>query len=339
MTINLTVLMPVYNGGKYLAEAIEGVLKQDYKNFELLIVNDSSTDDSLKIALEFANKDSRIKVVSTEKNLGLAGVRNYGFSFVKTKYLAFHDADDISVANRFSKQINFLESHQDYIICGSKMLTFGGAKSEIKGYGGNDDYLKPLSFFINPFNTSAVMLRFDVLRDNNIFFDTSKPPAEDYSLWLSIFKYGKWFNFSDYLIKYRIHGNQTSHKQTIHNKLQQSIFETQKIFFNNNLILSDEEIYLNASIASGIDCDKNSINKYLDCLSKIEAFFIKNGYEKKTTNKIIKDVFYVYISKILDKNFSIELNFNIFRKISFLKFIRLIIKKFILVKNRKHERV
>lgn len=325
---NLTVLMPVYNGDKYLAEAIDGVLKQDYKNFELLIINDSSTDNSLKIALEFANKDTRIKVISTEQNLGLAGVRNYGFSFVKTKYLAFHDADDISIVNRFSKQINFLESHQDYIICGSKMLTFGEAKSEIKGYAGNDDYLKPLSFFINPFNTSAVMLRFDILKDNNIFFDINKPPAEDYSLWLNIFKYGKWFNFSDYLIKYRIHGNQTSHKKLFFSKLQQSIFETQKTFLNSlGIFFPEEQIFLNATIASGVDCDKNNIDVYFDCLDKIEDFFVKNNYNKTIITKIIKNVRYVYMSKVLNKDFSLTLNFYTLKKLGFFRFLKLVVKK------------
>src|ERR1041385_423561 len=112
----ITVLMPAYNAGKYIREAIESVLRQTHSNFELLIVNDGSTDDTVSVILSF--DDPRIVLVNKEHE-GIAQALNTGLRLAYTHYVARFDADDICMPDRLEKQFNFLEDHPDYVMVGS----------------------------------------------------------------------------------------------------------------------------------------------------------------------------------------------------------------------------
>ena len=114
----ISVIMSVYNGEKYLVQAIDSILNQTYQNFEFIIIDDCSTDNSSHILQEYAQKDSRIKIIKKEKNIGIKGFiknLNLGISLAKGKYIARMDADDISLPERFQKQVDFLENNDDYI--------------------------------------------------------------------------------------------------------------------------------------------------------------------------------------------------------------------------------
>src|SRR5438309_494210 len=111
MNINrskITVLMPAYNAGKYIRASIESVLNQTYQNFELLIINDGSTDDTISIVLSI--NDPRIVLVNKEHE-GIATTLNTGLRLADTYYIARFDADDICMPQRLEKQFNFLEDH------------------------------------------------------------------------------------------------------------------------------------------------------------------------------------------------------------------------------------
>ena len=99
--------MPVYNGEKYLAEAIESVLNQTYSNFELIILNDKSTDSSKAIIQSYQTKDDRIVFIDKTENVGPATLRSEGFDVAKGEFIALLDADDIAMPNRFEKQIDY----------------------------------------------------------------------------------------------------------------------------------------------------------------------------------------------------------------------------------------
>src|SRR5690242_9380591 len=99
--------MPVYNASSYLREAIESILNQTYSNFEFIIINDGSTDNSLEIIRSY--HDPRISVVNNETNLGIIKTRNKGLKLAKGKYIANMDADDISLSSRLEKQVQYLE--------------------------------------------------------------------------------------------------------------------------------------------------------------------------------------------------------------------------------------
>ena len=129
MNCIVSVVMSVYNSEKYLPEAIESILNQTYTNFEFIIINDGSTDNSLRIIKEYANKDKRIIVISRE-NKGLIFSLNEGIEVSKGKYIIRMDADDISLPNRLKIQLDFMEKNKDIAICGTVAITFDENNNE-----------------------------------------------------------------------------------------------------------------------------------------------------------------------------------------------------------------
>ena len=111
----LTIVIPVYNVEKYIYDCLESVRKQTYKDFNVIIVDDGSTDNSINIAEEFCNKDNRFKIIS-KKNGGLSDARNYGLDYVDTKYVTFLDSDDFISINTYEKLINNLETNDNDIV-------------------------------------------------------------------------------------------------------------------------------------------------------------------------------------------------------------------------------
>jgi glycosyltransferase involved in cell wall biosynthesis len=113
----ISVVMPVYNGKEYLALAVESILRQTFADFEFIIINDGSTDNSADIAASY--EDPRIKLLHNDKNLGLIPSFNRGLENSRGEYIARMDADDIAFPDRFKKQVAFLDDHPDIALCGS----------------------------------------------------------------------------------------------------------------------------------------------------------------------------------------------------------------------------
>src|SRR3990167_2794091 len=107
----ISVVMPVYNAGEFLVDAIESIRNQTYTNWELIAVNDGSTDRSLSILKRYARRDKRIKIINLSPNKGLATALNAGLTRAKGFYFARMDADDISMPKRFEKQVEYIDSH------------------------------------------------------------------------------------------------------------------------------------------------------------------------------------------------------------------------------------
>ena len=122
--VQLSVVMPVYNAEKYLSEAIESILQQSFEDFEFLIINDGSTDRSKDIVLQY--DDPRIIYVENDSNMGLIATLNRGIKLARGLFLARMDADDISVKDRFAKQIAFLKNNPNYRLCGSTVRIIDG---------------------------------------------------------------------------------------------------------------------------------------------------------------------------------------------------------------------
>ena len=125
----VSVVIPVYNSEKYLQLAIDSILSQTYTNLELILMNDVSTDSSKEICL--SNKDPRVLYFENEKNLGIALTRNAGFSKAKGKYIAILDNDDISLPERLERQVEFLENHPDYGMCGTFYSVIDGEGKQV----------------------------------------------------------------------------------------------------------------------------------------------------------------------------------------------------------------
>jgi glycosyltransferase involved in cell wall biosynthesis len=200
----VSVLMSVYNGAKYLREAIESILSQTFTDFEFLIVNDCSNDNSPSILKEYANKDSRIRVITNEFNLGLTRNLNKMVREARGEYLARFDCDDISAPSRFEKQVQLLDAQLSvgmvslwaYVIDGN-----GNYVRTIK-YPTLDKDLRKALIQYNPFFHSGLMLRKAAIIDAGLYDETWRF-AQDYELYFRIAKKWEIANVPEVLLKYR----------------------------------------------------------------------------------------------------------------------------------------
>ena len=207
----ISVILPVYNGADYLSEAIESILNQSYHNFELLIMNDGSTDHSKDIVNLFS--DNRIKYFENDGNKGLIYTLNRGIDESNGKYIARMDADDIALPNRFKIQYEYMEQHPEIGTSGTYAEYFGDKSGEWKYPVSNMEIRCRLmwgSAIIHP----ASIIRKSTLTQNNIKFKDQYPAAEDYKLWVDISHVSELHNIPEVLLKYRTHSQQVTSVKT-----------------------------------------------------------------------------------------------------------------------------
>jgi glycosyltransferase involved in cell wall biosynthesis len=198
----VSVLMPVYNGEKYLIAAVNSILNQNYENIELIIINDGSVDSTEKIISKY--KDSRIIYIKNEKNLGLVQTLNNGFNLCKGKYIARMDCDDISFTERLAKQVNFMESNIEYGMCGTQYVHLNTSRQPHKiGAQLISDFEIKLGInSLNCFCHGAIMFRTTFLKENKLNYLQEYSPYEDYELWTRITQMTKVANLSEVLYAY-----------------------------------------------------------------------------------------------------------------------------------------
>ena len=198
----VTVLMPVYNGEKYLREAIDSILRQTFTDFEFLIINDGSTDWSVEIIESY--QDSRIRLVHNEKNIKLIATLNKGIDLARGEYMARMDCDDVSFPVRLERQIAIMDSSPEIGVCGTWAKVIdenGNIKGTIRTLTGKS--IKRMCWRPSPFVHPTVMVRTALLRENR--YNEDFKHAEDYELWLRLFDKTEFFNIKDYLLYYRMH--------------------------------------------------------------------------------------------------------------------------------------
>src|SRR5260221_9413638 len=188
MNINdpqLTVLMPAYNAAKYIKDAIVSVLEQSFTDFELLVINDGSTDDTAKIVSSF--NDSRIVLVSQE-NKGIAAALNLGLTYAKAPYIARFDADDICNKNRLKIQYDFITAYPQYSIIGSAADYIDAEGHYIFTHhpeGHLNEEIQQLKYSVCPFIHSSVIYKKEVII-NNGGYNEHAYTYEDHFLWMNI---------------------------------------------------------------------------------------------------------------------------------------------------------
>jgi glycosyltransferase involved in cell wall biosynthesis len=198
----ITVLMPVYNAGPYVAEAIGSVLQQSFPDFELLIVDDGSTDDTLQVIRSF--DDPRIALLQQQHG-GVAHALNHGLANARGRYIARFDADDICLPHRLATQFTFLEQNPGYLIVGSDaayMLENGEHLFDFSCIGHTDEEIRDKLYFYCPFIHSAVMYRKQAVLDAGAYPELAHN-FEDYLLWIKIAAKGKLANLQQQLIRVR----------------------------------------------------------------------------------------------------------------------------------------
>lgn len=219
----VSVVIPAYQAEAFLKTSIESVLQQQFESFEVLVINDGSTDGTKAIAESYA--DPRIRLINNTKNLGLAGVRNVGIREARGEYVAWLDADDISRPGRLQKQIHFLDANPGCVLVGSWVRPLrNGVLGKPWKYPTINAVLRCRLLFDDPFATSAVTVRKQVLESNGLSFSENFPPAEDYDLWERLSHLGTIANVPEVLGYYHIHAQQTSTSQEGVVKQQSSVW-------------------------------------------------------------------------------------------------------------------
>lgn len=245
-SILVSVIMPVYNNESYVGEAIESILKQTHSNFEFIIIDDCSTDNSWKIIQKYSKKDKRIKAFQNEKNLKIVKTRNKGFRECnsKAKYFAIMDSDDISLVNRFEEEIKFLEENKDFALVGSHNIIINEKNKEIgfRKYPVSWNEVKKTMTRFDPIAQPVAMIRAEVLRKEIGFYNEKFTRCQDYELWCRIGSKHKIGNIDKALLRYRVsntQGKRTHLKDTIRFTLEiQRKWLFHKRYFNcKNVII------------------------------------------------------------------------------------------------------
>jgi len=290
----ISVIMPAHNAADFIAEAIESILEQSFSDFELIIINDGSTDKTYQIAKEYALQDKKIKVISYRKNKGESAAANLGFKKAKGKYIARMDADDIAHKDRLSKQISFLEKNKDYILVGSQaniIDEFGNIIGQKTFSVKNQDIYAQYGI-LHPVLHPSIMIRRSLLPKQDKLWAEQAEPNDDYFTLFTLLKRGKFYNLPEKLMSYRMHEN---------NKSMQNI---KKKFINSlkirayAVIKLDYPLYprmiLNALIQSIIVLSMpewltSGLFLWIKGMKPFDKAFPQTGVFKKKLRKILKN--------------------------------------------------
>ena len=278
----VSIIMPVYNGEEYVEVAIDSIRNQSYKNWELILINDGSTDNTENIINQYA--DSRLKYIKNETNLGLIATLNKAISFCDGEYIARMDADDICEKERLSKQVNFLDKNPSIAMCGTNAIVIdehGNKKGNIVNVSSND-YIQINLLFSVPIVHPTVMFRSQILR--NYQYNPIYKHIEDYELWCRIADEYKICNLSSKLLEYRWH---TSNVSVLHNKQQENL--KNKVITNQlsklGLNATEKELYLHRVSFMQYDAKGGHQKKQFNDFRGLESWFKNLIAANKKTKK------------------------------------------------------
>jgi len=216
MTPAISVLMPVYNGETYLAEAVESILQQTYGDFEFIIVDDGSTDSSLPIARSCADRDRRIRIVS-RPNTGIVGALNDGLAIAQGEFVARMDADDISLPDRFERQIAYLRAHPECVVLGTAIESFreDGVHVEMRVLPQDDAEIRERIMHGEIVMCHAsLMIRREVLAGVGNYSPRHRL-MDDLDVLIKLSEVGQCTNLPDVLFRYRLRASSMSHTRRL----------------------------------------------------------------------------------------------------------------------------
>jgi len=213
----VSVIMPVYNAGEFIVEAIESILNQTYKNFEFIIVDDGSTDNSWQIIQKFQKRHPRlIKTYRLNKQTNYAGngATNHGLKFAKGEFIVRMDADDIAHPQRLEKQVTFMIKNPDVILLGTQanLIDRLGKKIGKKIVPITHKKIYEEYGIVHPIIHPTCMFRRSLLPDPNKIYANKYGVNSDYYSFFYLLNYGKFANLPEFLLNYRIHANNFSLK-------------------------------------------------------------------------------------------------------------------------------
>ena len=225
----VSVIMPNYNTPEeYLRAAMESILSQTYSNFEFIIVDDGSTDDSSSIIKSY--QDDRIVLIKNEKNLGITKSLNIALARATGEFVARMDADDVSLPQRLERQVHYMREHTDVVVCGTWVQLFGDKDKKICKVLPDRQEMQIRFLFSNHTDIfhPTVMLRHAALIEHGIMYNEAYPVVQDYRMWIDCCRIGACTNLPEVLLQYRIHQSRTTHKlYALHTACDRRIIDEQ----------------------------------------------------------------------------------------------------------------
>lgn len=201
--IKVSVLTPAYNAEKWIGEAVESILNQTFSDWEFIIIDDGSTDKTWEIIQAYAKKDRRITCHQNEENLGIYRTRNKLILLSKGKYIAWQDADDISLSHRLRRQYDYMEEHPEVGKSGGYLQYFDERGNRgVRKYAEDDTTLRKKIFRYSPVAQPAAIIRRESL-DRTGLFPLASPVAEDLAMSFQIGTKYKFGNIPEVLVRYR----------------------------------------------------------------------------------------------------------------------------------------
>lgn len=224
-TSKVSVVIVVYNGEKHIERSVRSILGQTFTDFELVIVNDGSTDRTVDIVNSMAREDQRINLISNAKNEGLIVTRNKGLENASGEYIAILDSDDLSYKDRLQVQVEFMDKYPEVGLCGSRFIKkYTDGSEGLWDFPVDDPDIRRKMFWRVGHLNSSVIIRKSVLDKYNIRYDTNYPVSEDYKLFFDIGKYSKMHNLPVVLGEYFYHDNQqTKTKKELLNRCSSAL--------------------------------------------------------------------------------------------------------------------
>ncbi|MEW6196923.1 MAG: glycosyltransferase [Bacteroidota bacterium] len=209
----VSILMPTFNRANMIGMAIKSILKQNYENWELLIIDNESTDNTKEEVEKFSKVDERVKYFYVKKNpqIGIADYLNYGINISNGKYIArLDDDDEWHDPDKLNKQVNFLENNEDYVVVGGGAIMIDGNRKEIFKFlkRETDSEIRNHALFANPFVHNTVLFRKEVALKVGGYKQLKY--IEDWDLWLRLGNVGKLYNFQEYFSLYMNAGQNRS---------------------------------------------------------------------------------------------------------------------------------
>ena len=274
-----SVIVPVYKVEKYLPKCIESVLNQTFSDFELIVINDCSTDGTGDILNKFAELDSRVKVYTNETNLRLPSSLNKAISFSQGKYIARMDADDICLPERLEKQYNFMENNPKVALSSCRFMTLKNGVISSGGCGGkcDNESIKALLLVTNPILHPGIIAKADAIR--SLGYDKNFTCTEDMELWTRFALSGYEIEIMpQYLMIYRLHDKQIT--GTTLEKQHKEVIAVQKKYYGKFLETMDsdrEKFYIEGIYFR----DNKDIDKFGDFYKWIKAVNRKTKAFKK----------------------------------------------------------
>lgn len=300
----ISIIMSVYNSEKYLAESIDSLLSQTYKNFELIVIDDLSTDNSKSIAQEFSKRDSRVIVIENKYDKGIHGASNSGLDIARGQFIAKADADDLQRPYRLKDEIEFLNDHPDIDIVGGGYQLFGEINN-VKVFHPSDSLVLAWRFisdiyFCNP----TVMFRRSVLYTIPHY---PKVVCEDFSFLSKALKKHQGYNIKKILIDYRQHDTNYSKTKEDNIKISaKEIFEENFMFYTGSLEYSNEFYNFHSKHDLAIKDTQKIIKKSAQIVRRIahqydsKNIFLKHCYLSMV---ILKDIAIAILRHYLYKTY------------------------------------